>query len=341
MEIVNWLREAAERGDAGSQYRLGLHYMTGRGMEKEAAKWLRKAAEQNNPDAQYCLGIYYDKSLGNQPEAARWYRKAAEQNHAQAQNNLGSCYLDGLGVPKNEVEAVSWFRKAAEQNSPLGQHNLGICYLEGDGVGKDEVEAYKWLLLASAQGREDSTKVIAELEPRLTRAQLAEGQKRAGESKWLEDEPDEGFGAGMGQLGDLRAKAEAGNAQAQNELGEVLYAGKQGAPRNPVQAAKWFRKAAEQKDPVAQYNLANCYERGHGVPKHEAEAYKWALVSAAQGNTRAKATVSILELLLSQKEIADGKQWASNWIEHLPPLPQSPVRLSEPRAAPGSAPPHR
>ena len=33
---------------------------------------------------------------------------------------------------------------------------------------------------------------------------------------------------------------------------------------NYVKAVEWFRKAAEQGNDVAQYNLAMCYERGEG-----------------------------------------------------------------------------
>ena len=53
----------------------------------------------------------------------------------------------------------------------------------------------------------------------------------------------------------VRAKAEKGGPKAQNELGEALYLGKLGVTRNPAEAVKWFRKAAEQNHPAAQSNL--------------------------------------------------------------------------------------
>ena len=34
---------------------------------------------------------------------------------------------------------------------------------------------------------------------------------------------------------------------------------------------KWFRKAAEQEDADAQYNLGVCYANGEGVAKDEVE----------------------------------------------------------------------
>jgi S1-C subfamily serine protease len=109
----------------------------------------------------------------------KWYRKAAEQNLSAAQNNLGFCYEKGQGVAKDEEEAVKWYRKAAEQNYAKAQSNLGLCYAKGEGVAKDYVEGYKWVLLAAGQGHEGAKKATPTLEARMTREQIAEGQKLA------------------------------------------------------------------------------------------------------------------------------------------------------------------
>jgi TPR repeat protein len=109
----------------------------------------------------------------------KWLRKAAEQNHAGAQFNLGVGYAYGQGVVKDALEAVKWYRKAAEVNHAKAQTNLGVCYLNGEGVAKDEVEAYKWFLLGATHGDENAKTNMAIQESRLTREQIAEGQKRA------------------------------------------------------------------------------------------------------------------------------------------------------------------
>jgi S1-C subfamily serine protease len=77
------------------------------------------------------------------------------------------------------VEAVKWYRKAAEQNDAPAQYLLGRSYAEGQGVPKDYVEAYRWCLLASAKGYEDAKSVVSWLEDRMTREQIAEGQRLA------------------------------------------------------------------------------------------------------------------------------------------------------------------
>ena len=68
-------------------------------------------------------------------------------------------------------------------------------------------------------------------------------------------------------IGEVKAKAEAGDAESQVELGR-RYDDGEGVAKDQVEAAKWFRKAAEQNYAQAQYNLGVCYDtwrrRGEG-----------------------------------------------------------------------------
>jgi TPR repeat protein len=184
-EAVKWYRKAAEQNDGWAQGILGSMYANGEGVQKdevEAVKWYRKAAEKNHVLAQFCLGMCYYAGEGvakDSVEAVKWLRKAAEQNDTDAQCNLGVWYGEGQGVAKDSVEAVKWYRKAAEQNHAKAQFNLGVSYRDGQGVAKDYVDAYKWSLLASAQGDEDARRNVTILEYRMTREQIAEGQKLA------------------------------------------------------------------------------------------------------------------------------------------------------------------
>jgi TPR repeat protein len=186
-EAVKWFRKAAEQNHPEAQNNLGLCFANGEGVAKdlvEAVKWYRKAAEQNDAEAQHNLGACFYAGAGvakDQTQAVKWFRKAAEQNDAKAQYNLGVCYTHGEGVAKDLVEAAKWYRKAAEQNYFKAQYNLGFCYYEGQGVAKDPVEAYKWLLLAARQGNKTAQNTMIELKSYLTREQIAEGEKRAGD----------------------------------------------------------------------------------------------------------------------------------------------------------------
>jgi len=67
-----------------------------------------------------------------------------------------------------------------------------------------------------------------------------------------------------------------------------MYQKGQGVAKDDTQAVSWFRKAAEQGYPNAQYNLGVRYQEGKGVPKDEAQAKEWFRKAAAQGNPDAQ-----------------------------------------------------
>jgi len=62
-----------------------------------------------------------------------------------------------------------------------------------------------------------------------------------------------------------------------------MYTSGQGVRRDPKEAVRWFRKAANQGDGVAQYNLSLRYQDGEGVVQDLVMAYVWYNVSAANG----------------------------------------------------------
>src|SRR3989304_2531361 len=69
---------------------------------------------------------------------------------------------------------------------------------------------------------------------------------------------------------EIKAKAEKGDAEAQNNLG-VCYEKGKGVAKDSAEALKWYRKAAGQNDANAQSNLGFCYAKGQGVPTNSVE----------------------------------------------------------------------
>ena len=60
------VKKAAEKGDAISQYNLGVYYYTGNGVEQDeeqATNWFEKAAEQGHEGAANALKELADKFL--------------------------------------------------------------------------------------------------------------------------------------------------------------------------------------------------------------------------------------------------------------------------------------
>src|SRR5437762_135726 len=84
-----------------------------------------------------------------------------------------------------------------------------------------------------------------------------------------------------------RKAAEQNDARAQFNLG-VCYANGQGVMKDEAEAVKWYRKAAEQNYVPAQFNLGVCYDNGQGVTKDEVEAVKWYRRAGEQNYTQAQ-----------------------------------------------------
>ena len=219
LALVRYLADA-EKGDVHAQFKLGVSYYKGDGVEKnyvEAVKWFRKAAEQGDIVAQYNLGLCCYEGDGMErtyAEAAKWWRKAAEQGYANAQTRLGVLIYDKLDMDYSE--AVHWLRKAAEQNDAEAQFYLGECYYYGTGVEQDVEEAMKWYQKAAEQ---DYYKAKSRIE-----------------------------------FFDLLHSAEQGDPGAQFSLGYRYYYGT-AVKEDREEAIKWYRKAAEQGNKSAQNML--------------------------------------------------------------------------------------
>ena len=126
------LFQAAAEGNAIAQDKLGMMYVTGKGVPKDDAKafeWFQKAAAQGYALAQYDLGYMYAAGRGvpkDDAKAFEWYQKAAAQGNASAQNFLGVMYASGQGVPKDDTKAFEWYLKAAEQGNSDAKNELGL-----------------------------------------------------------------------------------------------------------------------------------------------------------------------------------------------------------------------
>ena len=111
---------------------------------------------------------------------------------------------------------------------------------------------------------------------------------------------------------EVKAKAEAGDANSQLELG-LRYHNGEGVAKDQVEAVKWYRKAAEQNLAIAQFSLGVCYDKGEGVAKDYVEAYKWRLLAARQGDKNATKTLTMLENKMTPEQVAKGQKLAGDF----------------------------
>ncbi len=91
----------------------------------------------------------------------------------------------------------------------------------------------------------------------------------------------------------LRELAEAGDAEAQTELGERYEHGR-GVEQDYGTAVSWFRRAAEQGYAPGQAALGWMYGAGQGVAQDDVEAARWDRRAAQQGNARGQNNLGIM-----------------------------------------------
>lgn len=88
-------------------------------------------------------------------------------------------------------------------------------------------------------------------------------------------------------------KAEKGDVSAQASLA-YIYAKGIDTDKDEVEAAKWFRRAADQGNINAMYNLGVMYAKGRGVEQDYREAFHWYSEAAVHGDAEAQATLYMM-----------------------------------------------
>lgn len=142
----------------------------------DAVKFLAQAAEKGQAVAQYRLGTLYERGQGvavDGVKAVHWYGLAAAQGNRKAMHNLAVAYASGTGGKKNMAEAARWFAKAASLGLSDSQFNLAVLYERGDGVPQSLVDAYKWYSIAAATGDAESKARMGVLQTQLGEADRA------------------------------------------------------------------------------------------------------------------------------------------------------------------------
>jgi TPR repeat protein len=77
----------------------------------------------------------------------------------------------------------------------------------------------------------------------------------------------------------LRERAAAGDAGAQFTLGKNYEAGRGGLKRDYAEAARWYLKSAEQGNVYAEASLGILYHAGKGVARDDVQAEMWFLIA--------------------------------------------------------------
>jgi hypothetical protein len=82
----------------------------------------------------------------------------------------------------------------------------------------------------------------------------------------------------------IQQGADNGDAQDEGYVGTWYLGGLEGYRKDSAEAAKWFLKSANQGDATSQSLLAELYAKGDGVPKDLTQAVQWFQKAADQGD---------------------------------------------------------
>jgi len=87
----------------------------------------------------------------------------------------------------------------------------------------------------------------------------------------------------------------------------------QGVTKDDVEAAKWYRKAADQGHDKARICLGHCYEIGLGVPMDLVLAHMWYNLSLAAGYAGAAEYRETVAHKMTPEQIAEAERKAREW----------------------------
>jgi TPR repeat protein len=132
----------AKKGDADSQYNLGVMYSTGEVVKqdlKKAFNLFTQASEQGHLLSYINLGNMYSKGEGTKQDlnkALELYKIASQNGLAHGDYHLGLMYLNGKAVNQDYKEAFKYFTLASNKELSNAHLNLGIMYEQGMGTSK-------------------------------------------------------------------------------------------------------------------------------------------------------------------------------------------------------------
>ena len=259
--------------DAASLRELGNRYREGDGVDMDPAKAAELLSEASDlGDAQAASSLGYMLMVGegvpaDRPaaeaqlrRAAEYYRRASDLGDADSMCVLASMLRNGDGVPVDKPGAAELYRRAADLGDSEAQYDLAFMLDAGEGIPQDHAEAERLFRLSADQGDTDACLCLGGI---LYERGDYEGAEGYFTDAALKGEVKAMYNLGLmyseGSLGEpdtgkaeewFESAAQEGFAYAQTSLAGILYG------RGDVEgAARWYRKAADQGEPTAMYNL--------------------------------------------------------------------------------------
>lgn len=228
-EAFGIVLDKAEAGHPFCQYIIGNAYYWGDMLEIEGKDEMMKRYPTEKAYEVYAY-----------PIAAGWYMKAFKNGVTFGFGNFRTICEKGFGkMPPDPGLADKWMKVIADAGDPVQQCNYG-CLLDERG---DYSGAKHYYELSASKGNVVSCYNLACCYNR---------------GKGMEVDKDKAFRWFM-------AAAEAGDSDAQFQVGNFYFEGIGSVKEDNAKAAYWLQKSADQGNECAYPQLAMCYCNGWGV----------------------------------------------------------------------------
>ena len=274
---------------------------------------LEEKSAAEDPEAQTMLALACHAGVllkQDDGQAINLLHKAADHGYMAAEESLGIFSEGGIGMPAPApAEALGWYEKAVQHGSMDAATSIALMYANGKGVAKDPSQAVAWFRRAADLGDPSAQYNLALMYER------GEGvPKNYHEAvQWLTKAADLNLVPAMMDLAEFSMRppdpaltkdvpkavkyyekaAETGNVMAQINLASIFSKGLEGKP-DYEQAAKWYQKAADEGDRDGQFGLGVSYALGRGVPVDYEQARRWFTSAADQGQVQAQFNLAIM-----------------------------------------------
>jgi uncharacterized protein len=182
-QAVYWWSRAARGGNADAQTHLG-EYLLSEGHDDEAVDWLRDAANRGDMRARTDLSKLYRKDILPEQELPDADLLRGANPVAVLGEQLNSISLKALITILDAAETDSPLLQSSDEllqraisGDPLAEYQLGLRYRNGAwAVGRDPVKARVWLERAAAAGNRNAAEALAELKEQSVSVQSPPGR---------------------------------------------------------------------------------------------------------------------------------------------------------------------
>jgi TPR repeat protein len=328
VSAMHWYGQAASQGSPEAECALGRLYSSNSSRATDpltGLAWYARAALNKDPSALWSLGQLLSGDVHKLAVAC--LAGAADAGQAEAQFQLGDCYSMGRGCSRNSPQAVRLWMLAAEQGHVQAAYALGLAFRQGDGIQADLGQAVTWFEKAAAAGH-------AKAQWNLGGIYISGGEgvpqdlKRA--FQYCQQSAEQGFAPGQASLGLLysrmgktalaehwlRKAAEQGDAEACFNLAMLLRSstGSTGSTDETELILQCLMEAAAQGLSEAQFKLGLMFATGDGVLADPVEAHKWLLIALQARHPLARQNVDHSLTLISKPQANEADRRAKQWL---------------------------